>query len=140
MTIIIIIVSLLVLTSIVGIIKRNRILFNSGYFLYGLIVFVAELGNYNDNGEISHLAIAFLWLVQSCLAIPNKLSYDGSKIAKSSGVKVFTCYTLINAFGVILAMNSDYLAMPIAIIHGILAVLPLIPMYLVLTNKVLVSN
>ena len=140
MTIILIIVSLLVLTSIVGIIKRNRILFNSGYFLYGLIVLVAELGNYNDNGELIHLATAFLWLIQSCLAIPNKVYYDGGKIAKSAGVKIFTCYTLINTFGVILAMNSDYLAMPIAIIHGILAVLPLIPMYLVLTNKVLVSN
>lgn len=140
MTIVIIIVSLLVLTSIVGILKRNHVLFNSGYFLYGLIVFVAELGNYSDNGEIIHLSIAFLWLVQSCLAIPNKLHYDGGKIAKSAGVKIFACYTVINAFGIILAINSDYLAMPIAIIHGILAVLPLIPMYLILANKIQISD
>lgn len=140
MSFILIIVSLLVLISVFGIVKKNRVLFNTGYFLYGLIVVFAEFGNYAENGELIHLGVAFLWMIQAVLAIPNKLPYDGSKIAKSAGIKIFSVYSLINIFGVFLALQSEYLANQLALIHGVLAVLPVIPMALILTDKIEITK
>ena len=63
--------------------------FLTGYFLYALIVVPNEIMTYNATGEVAHMAYAFLWAVQAVLAFPNRWNYDGTKVFKSFGIKVF---------------------------------------------------
>ena len=67
----IIVVILFVLITLYGIVKKNRVFFNMGYFLYGISVFVAELNEYLDVQSFSHLLFAILFLLQAILSIPN---------------------------------------------------------------------
>ena len=64
------------LLALYGVIRRKRMFFLLGYFLYSLIVIPNEIMTYTANGEIAHLSYAFLWFVQAVLAFPNKLNYD----------------------------------------------------------------
>ncbi len=135
----IIIASACVLITLIGVFKKNRVYFNIGYFVYGLIVVFSELGFYADNQEMIHLAVASLWVIQSVLAIPNKLPYDGSKLAKSAAIKIYTSLAVINVFGVYIVCNSDVPDFA-SYFHIVLAVLPLVAIYMVLSNKVAITK
>ena len=102
----IILVTIFVFISFYGMIKRNRLFFNLGYFLYGLSVFVAELNQYFDINSFSHLLFAILFLLQAILAFPNILAYDGSRLAKSAGIKIYSCLSIINAVGILVPYTS----------------------------------
>lgn len=135
----IIIASVCVLISLYGLLKRNRVFFNLGYFLYGLIVVASEFSFFAQDPAPIHLASAFMWLIQISLAIPNKLPYDGSKIAKSAAVKIYVCLSLINLFGVYIVRVSDVPDLA-QYFHIILAVLPIVPIYLVLNDKIEITQ
>lgn len=131
----IIIASVCVLISLYGLLKRNRVFFNLGYFLFGLVVVASEFSFFAKDPAPIHLAAAFMWLIQISLAIPNKLPYDGSKVAKSAAVKIYVCLSLINLFGIYIVRVSDVPDVA-QYFHIILAVLPLVPIYLVLNDKI----
>ena len=135
----IIIASICILITLFGVYKKNRVLFNLGYFIYGLIVVFSEIGFYVENKAAIHIATAALWLIQSSLAIPNKLPYDGSKLAKSAAIKIYISLTIINLFGVFIVKISDVPDF-VSYFHIILAVLPLVAIYLVLNNKVEITS
>ena len=61
---------------------------------------------FNESGAVLHLALASLWLIQCTITLPNKLAYDGSKIAKSAGIKINLVLSIINFFGAFYAQNS----------------------------------
>ena len=135
----IIIASICILITLYGVFKKNRVLFNLGYFIYGLIVVFSEIGFYVENKAAIHIATAALWLIQSSLAIPNKLPYDGSKLAKSAAIKIYVSLTIINLFGVFIVKISDVPDF-VSYFHIVLAVLPLVAIYLVLNNKVEITS
>ena len=135
----IIIASICILITLYGVFKKNRVLFNLGYFIYGIIVVFSEIGVYVENHAAIHIATAALWLIQSSLAIPNKLPYDGSKLAKSAAIKIYVSLTIINLFGVFIVKISDVPDFA-SYFHVVLAVLPLVAIYLVLNNKVEITN
>lgn len=135
----IIIASGCVLISLYGLLKRNRVFFNLGYFLFGLVVVASEFSFFAKDPAPIHLAAAFMWLIQISLAIPNKLPYDGSKVAKSAAVKIYVCLSLINLFGIYIVRVSDVPDVA-QYFHIILAVLPLVPIYLVLNDKIEITQ
>ena len=135
----IIIASICILITLYGVFKKNRVLFNLGYFLYGLIVIFSEISFYVENKSAIHIATAALWMIQSSLAIPNKLPYDGSKLAKSAAVKIYVSLTIINLFGIFIVKISDVPDF-VAYFHVILSILPLVAIYLVLNNKIEITN
>lgn len=135
----IIIASVCVLISLYGLLKRNRVFFNLGYFLFGLVVVASEFSFFAKDPAPIHLAAAFMWLIQISLAIPNKLTYDGSKVAKSAAVKIYVCLSLINLFGIYIVRVSDVPDVA-QYFHIILAVLPLVPIYLVLNDKIKITQ
>ena len=109
----IIIASICVLISLYGMLKKNRVFFNLGYFLFGLVVVASEFSFFAKDPAPIHLATAFMWLIQISLAIPNKLPYDGSKVAKSAAVKIYVCLSLINLFGIyIVRVRVMFLMLP----------------------------
>ena len=135
----IIIASVCVLISLYGMLKRNRVFFNLGYFLFGLVVVASEFSFFAKDPAPIHLAAAFMWLIQISLAIPNKLPYDGSKVAKSAAVKIYVCLSLINLFGIYIVRVS--VVPDVAqYFHIILAILPLVPIYLVLNDKIEITQ
>ena len=131
----IIIASLCILITLIGVLKKNRVYFNIGYFVYGLIVVFSELGFFAENQDMIHLAVASLWVIQSVLTIPNKLPYDGGKLAKSAAVKIYSSLTIINLFGAYIGCESE-IPVFVSYFHMVLAVLPLVAIYMVVTNKV----
>jgi len=135
----IIIASLCILITLIGVLKKNRVYFNIGYFVYGLIVVFSELGFYAENSETIHLSIASLWVIQSVLTIPNKLPYDGGKLAKSAAVKIYSSLAVINIFGAYIVCASEIPDF-VSYFHIVLAVLPIVAIYMVLTDKVAISK
>jgi len=135
----IIIASVCVLISLYGLLTRNRVFFNLGYFLFGLVVVASEFSFFAQNQAPIHLAAAVLWLIQISLAIPNKLPYDGGKIAKSAAVKIYVCLSLINLFGIYIVRVTDVPDVA-QYFHIVLAVLPLVPIYLVLNDKIEITE
>ena len=87
----IIVASLLVLISVVGLAKKNRELFLSGYFIYGLLVFGAETNEFISYDNTTSLFVAFLWLIQAVLALPVRAKYD-SETVKKDRIKICVCY------------------------------------------------
>lgn len=136
----IIIASVCILITLYGLLKRNRVFFNLGYFLFGVIVVASEFNFFAQNQAPIHLATAFLWLIQISLAIPNKLPYDGSRLAKSAAVKIYVCLSLINLFGIYIVRVNDEVPDIAQYFHIILAVLPLVPIYLVLSDKIAITK
>lgn len=135
----ILIVIVFVLLTTYGVLRRNRIFFNLGYFLYGLSVFVAEINQYLDIQSFSHLLFAILFLIQAILSVPNKLPYDGGKLAKSAAIKIFSCLTLINLIGVLVPYTSPAPTVTYYL-HSVMAIYPVVAMFLVLTNKIPVTE
>ena len=135
----ILIVIVFVLLTTYGVLRRNRIFFNLGYFLYGLSVFVAEINQYLDIQSFSHLLFAILFLIQAILSVPNKLPYDGGKLAKSAAIKIFSCLALINLIGVLVPYTSPAPTVTYYL-HSAMAIYPVVAMFLVLTNKIPVTE
>ena len=135
----ILIVIVFVLLTTYGVLRRNRIFFNLGYFLYGLSVFVAEINQYLDIQSFSHLLFAILFLIQAILSVPNKLPYDGGKLAKSAAIKIFSCLALINLIGVLVPYTSPAPTVTYYL-HSVMAFYPVVAMFLVLTNKIPVTE
>lgn len=135
----IIIASICILITLYGIVKKNRVFFNLGYFIYGIIVILSEFNFYSENQETVHLATAALWLIQSSLTLPNKLPYDGSKLAKSAAIKIYVCLTIVNLFGMYIVRVSDVPDFA-QYFHLILAILPLVVIYLVLNDKIEITK
>lgn len=135
----ILIVIVFVLLTTYGVLRRNRIFFNLGYFLYGLSVFVAEINQYFDIQSFSHLLFAILFLIQAILSVPNKLPYDGGKLAKSAAIKIFSCLALINLIGVLVPYTSPAPTVTYYL-HSVMAIYPVFAMFLVLTNKIPVTE
>ena len=135
----ILIVIVFVLLTTYGVLRRNRIFFNLGYFLYGLSVFVAEINQYHDIQSFSHLLFAILFLIQAILSVPNKLPYDGGKLAKSAAIKIFSCLALINLIGVLVPYTSPAPTVTYYL-HSVMAIYPVVAMFLVLTNKIPVTK
>jgi hypothetical protein len=104
-----------------------------------LIVAASEFSFFAESQAPIHLATAFLWLIQISLAIPNKLPYDGSKLAKSAAVKIYVCLSLINLYGIYIVRVTDVPDVA-QYFHIILAVLPLVPIYLVLNDKIEITK
>ena len=127
--------SLAILITLYGVFKKNRVFFNYGYFAFGIMIVIDQLKLYSELGEDINLALASLWLIQTIIALPNKLPYDGSKLAKSAAVKIYLCLSLVNAFGAFYATKVDYIPNGAMYGHILLAILPLVAMYLVLNNK-----
>ncbi len=135
----IILVVLFVLITFIGVLKRNRVLFNLGYFLYGLSVFVVELQMYYDILSFSHLLFAILFLLQAILSIPNKLPYDGGKLAKSAAVKIYSCLSIINLVGILVPYTSPAPNITFYL-HLVMAIFPMIAVVMILTNKIPLSS
>jgi hypothetical protein len=135
----IIVASVCVLITLYGLLKRNRVFFNLGYFLFGLVVVISEFSFFAKDPAPIHLATAFLWMIQISLAIPNKLPFDESKITKSAAIKVYVCLSLINIFGIYIVQVSDIPDVA-QYFHIILAVLTFIPIYFVMKDKLEISQ
>lgn len=131
----IILVIVFVLITFLGVVKRNRILFNLGYFLYGLSVFVVELQMYFDILSFSHLIFAILFLLQTILSIPNKLPYDGGRLAKSAAVKIYSCLSIINLVGILVPYASPAPEITFYL-HLAMAIFPMIAVIIILMDKV----
>jgi hypothetical protein len=100
-TIKIIVFTLCILTVFYSIIKKNRIYFNYGYLIIGLLIIFDQISIYIENLDPLNLAIACLWLIQVILVIPNRLpplTKDGSVVAKSAVPKIMISLSIINFF------------------------------------------
>ena len=119
---------------IFGLVKKNREIFLTGYFIYGLLVFGVEINQFiNENNETS-LFVAFLWLIQSVLAVPVKAKYDSLTVMKDR-IKICLSFSIINLTGVIL---PDISPMPdvTCYIHSVMAILPLVVIFLLSSGKI----
>ena len=132
--------TLAILITLYGVLKKNRIFFNYGYFIFGIMIVIDQLKLYSELGEDINLALASLWMIQTIIALPNKLPYDGSKLAKSAAVKIYLCLSLVNLFGAFYATKVDYIPSGAMYGHILLAILPIIAMYLVLNNKIEITT
>ena len=121
----IILVIVFVLITFLGVVKRNRILFNLGYFLYGLSVFVVELQMYFDILSFSHLIFAILFLLQTILSIPNK----------PAAVKIYSCLSIINLVGILVPYTSPAPEITFYL-HLAMAIFPMIAVIMILMDKV----
>ena len=91
-----------IIIVIYGIIKKNRLLFNYGYLIVGLLIIIDQIIIYISSFDPLNLALISLWLVQVVLVIPNKLpplTRDGNVIAKSAIPKIMVSLSIINFFG-----------------------------------------
>ena len=122
-----------------GIIKKNRLFFNYGYLIVGLLIIIDQMIIYISSYDPLNLALISLWLIQVILVIPNKLpplTKDGSVIAKSAIPKIMVSLSIINFFGAYYASTVDYIP-DIAIYgHIILGLLPVAPAYFILAGKI----
>ena len=124
----------LCLLSVIGLVKKNREIFLTGYFIYGLLVFGVEINQFiNENNETS-LFVAFLWLIQSILAVPVKAKYDSLTVMKDR-IKICLSLSVINLTGVIL---PDISPMPdvTCYIHSVMAILPLVVIFLLSSGRI----
>lgn len=124
---------------IYGIIKKNRLLFNYGYLIVGLLIIIDQIIIYISSFDPLNLALISLWLVQVVLVIPNKLpplTRDGSVIAKSAIPKIMVSLSIINFFGAYYASTVDYIPEIAIYGHIILGLFPIAPAYFILTGKI----
>jgi len=130
----IIVAVLLALISVVGLAKKNREIFLTGYFLYGLLVFGAETNEFISNENTTSLFVGFLWLIQAVLAIPIRAKYD-SETVKKDRIKICICFSLINLTGVLVPDISPVPEVTFYI-HLLMSVLPLVVVYLLSSGKI----
>tara|TARA_B100000902_G_C27241647_1_gene880323 strand:- start:576 stop:995 length:420 start_codon:yes stop_codon:yes gene_type:complete len=129
-----IVASALVLISIIGIFKRHREIFLTGYFLYGLLVFFAETNEYLSSGENLSLFVAFLWLIQAILSFPMKAKYDSITVKKDR-IKTCLSLSLINLTGVLVPDISPAPDVTFYI-HLIMTILPLLVVFLYASGRI----
>ena len=128
-----------IIIVIYGIIKKNRLLFNYGYLIVGLLIIIDQIIIYISSFDPLNLALISLWLVQVVLVIPNKLpplTRDGSVIAKSAIPKIMVSLSIINFFGAYYASTVDYIPEIAIYGHIILGLFPIAPAYFILTGKI----
>ena len=100
---------LCIIIIIFGIIKKNRLFFNYGYLIVGLLIIIDQIFIYLSSYDPLNLALISLLLIQVILVIPNKLpplTKDGSVIAKSAIPKIMVSLSIINFFGAYLLQLS----------------------------------
>ena len=125
---------LFLLISIFGIVKRHREIFLAGYFLYGLLVFGVEISAFVQNNEPLNLFVAFLWLIQAVIAFPQKTSYDSLSV-REARIKICIVLSLINITGFMVPEISPAPQVTFYI-HLIMAILPLLVVYLLASGKI----
>ena len=134
------IVSLLCIVVVVyGIFKKNRLLFNLGYFVFGIFIVYDQLSLFIESTDIVHLSLASLWLIQAALTYPNRLpplTRDGSIIAKTAVPKIMICLSIINFFGAYYVTLVDYIPNEAMYGHILLGLFPLFPAYMILADKI----
>ena len=131
--------SLCIIIIIYGIIKKNRLFFNYGYLIVGLLIIIDQIIIYISSYDPLNLALISLWLIQVILVIPNKLpplTKDGSVIAKSAIPKIMVSLSIINFFGAYYASTVDYIPEIAIYGHIILGLFPVAPAYFILTGKI----
>ena len=134
----IIVAVLLALISVVGLVKKNRELFLTGYFVYGLLVFGAETNEFISNEHTISLFVGFLWLIQAVLALPVRTKYD-SETVKKDRIKICVCFSLINLTGVLVPGISPAPEVTFYI-HLVMSVLPLAVIYLLSSGKIVMEK
>lgn len=135
----VIIAIVLSLVSLYGFIKKCRFYFNIGYCLMGLLIASSSLMEYLSTSDSVVFMTAIVFITQAILMFPNKINYDGSKIAKSAGIKIYLSISLINFAGVILSELSPAPSITIWL-HLILAIMPLGVIYLMMTGKIKIKE
>ena len=131
--------SLCIIIIIFGIIKKNRLFFNYGYLIVGLLIITDQIIIYISSYDPLNLALISLWLIQVILVIPNKLpplTKDGSVIAKSAIPKIMVSLSIINFFGAYYASTVDYIPDIAVYGHIILGLFPVAPAYFILAGKI----
>ena len=131
--------SLCIIIIIYGIIKKNRLFFNYGYLIVGLLIIIDQIIIYISSYDPLNLALISLWLIQVILVIPNKLpplTKDGSVIAKSAIPKIMVSLSIINFFGAYYASTDDYIPDIAVYGHIILGLFPVAPAYFILAGKI----
>ena len=134
----IIVAAVLALISVVGLVKKNRELFLTGYFVYGLLVFGAETNEFISNENTISLFVGFLWLIQAVLALPVRAKYD-SETVKKDRIKICLCFSLINLTGVLVPDISPAPEVTFYI-HLVMSVLPLVVIYLLSSGKIVMEK
>ena len=134
------IVSLLCIVVVVyGMLKKNRLFFNLGYFVFGIFIVYDQLSLFMESNDIIHLSLASLWLIQVALTYPNSLpplTRDGSIIAKTAVPKIMICLSIINFFGAYYVTLVDYIPNEAMYGHILLGLFPLFPAYMILSDKI----
>ena len=130
----IIVAVLLALISVAGLAKKNRELFLTGYFIYGLLVFGAEASEFISNDKTTSLFVAFLWLIQAVLALPVRAKYD-SETVKKDRIRICVCFSLINLTGVLVPDISPVPEVTFYI-HLLMSALPVLVVYLLSSGKI----
>ena len=128
-----------IIIIIFGIIKKNRLFFNYGYLIVGLLIIIDQIIIYISGYDPLNLALISLWLIQVILVIPNKLpplTKDGSVIAKSAIPKIMVSLSIINFFGAYYASTVDYIPDIAVYGHIILGLFPVAPAYFILAGKI----
>ena len=131
--------SLCIIIIIYGIIKKNRLFFNYGYLIVGLLIIIDQIIIYISSYDPLNLALISLLLIQVILVIPNKLpplTKDGSVIAKSAIPKIMVSLSIINFFGAYYASTVDYIPDIAVYGHIILGLFPIAPAYFILAGKI----
>ena len=131
--------SLCIIIIIFGIIKKNRLFFNYGYLIVGLLIIIDQIIIYISSYDPLNLALISLWLIQVILVIPNKLpplTKDGCVIAKSAIPKIIVSLSIINFFGAYYASTVDYIPDVAVYGHIILGLFPIAPAYFILAGKI----
>ena len=131
--------SLSIIIIIFGIIKKNRLFFNYGYLIVGLLIIIDQIIIYISSYDPLNLALISLWLIQVILVIPNKLpplTKDGSVIAKSAIPKIMVSLSIINFFGAYYASTVNYIPDIAVYGHIILGLFPIAPAYFILAGKI----
>ena len=134
----IIVAVLIALISVIGLAKKNRELFLTGYFVYGLLVFGAETNEFILKDNTTSLFVGFLWLIQAVLALPVRAKYD-SETVKKDRIKTCICFSLINLTGVLVPDISPAPEVTIYI-HLVMSVLPLVVIYLLSSGKIVMEK
>ena len=128
-----------IIIIIFGIIKKNRLFFNYGYLIVGLLIIIDQIIIYISSYDPLNLALISLWLIQVILVIPNKLpplTKDGSVIAKSAIPKIMVSLSIINFFGAYYASTVHYIPDIAVYGHIILGLFPIAPAYFILAGKI----
>jgi len=87
-----------VIISIIGLVKRHREIFLTGYMVYGILVFFMEFSGFMGGGDKYQLFVSILWLCQAVMCISKNIPYDSLSVKKTR-IKILACLTLINITG-----------------------------------------